>query len=476
MFNAVKVKKKGQLSIMNLKYVKNTFIMVIILLIIAGIYIIYIKDKKNTKELYEESREIKTTKNINIGITDYDTINPLLTKSLEMQYITKLLYEPLINITIDFNTEHGIAEEWSEIDETTYIVKIDENKKWQNGEKIKVEDIKFTMETIRNGDSIYKENIEKIERLEEIDENTFKIYLIEPVKFFEYFLCFPVVQKSTYNEELPIGSGDYKIDTLNEEVIELTGQDRKITVKIYKTITELYNNFTRENVDIMLTKNVNYEDYIGNIGFEETLIIGREFYYISCENIESIETRNIINENINKDKIIYDLYKRRYKNVKFPLEYGSYLNEENNQNKDTKSVDNIKVTLSITPDEESKKIAEIIKEDLEQTGIEVTIQNYINKNADLILKKQIVPLMPDISIYFNDEEIKQEISNIDSIENKEILKEEYAKIINKYYNELPFISLYFNTYIILHNNKIKGDFSGNWYSMFYNLDTWYKVI
>ncbi len=461
---------------MNIKYVKNTFIMVIIILIIAGIYIIYIKDRENTKESYEENKETRTTKNVNIGITEYDTINPLLTKSLEIQYITKLLYEPLIDITIDFNTKPAIAEEWSKIDELTYIIKTNEEKKWSNGENIKIEDIEFTIETIKQADSIYKENVEKIEKIEKIDENTFKIHLTEPVQFFEYFLCFPIVQANAYNEVMPIGSGEYKIDSINEEVIELSCEDRKIVVKIYKGITELYNNFTRENVDIILTKNVNYEDYIGSIGFEETLIVGREFYYISCENIENIEIRQIVNKNMNEDKLIYDLYKRRYINVEFPLAYGSYLNKENNVNTEIKNIDKIRITLSISSDEESKKIAEIIKEELEQKGIEVIIQNYLNKNADMILKKQTVPLMPDISIYFNDENIKEKILKTEKIEDKDVLKEEYAKIIYKYYEELPFISLYFNSYIILHNNKIKGDFSGNWYNIFYKLDTWYKII
>lgn len=461
---------------MSLKYFKYAFIITIIILIIAGIYIIYIKDSNKTGDTCTANKEKRTTQDINIGITEFDTINPILTKSLEMQYITKLIYEPLINITIDFNIEPGIAEEWSKLDELTYIIKLNEGKTWQNGDKIEVEDIEFTIKTIKETNSIYKENIENVEKIEKINENTLKIYLSEPVEFFEYLLCFPIVQEKTYNENTPVGSGKYKIDENNEEIIKLSGENRKITIKIYKSITELYNNFTRENVDLILTKNINYEEYIGNIGFEENLIPGREFYYISCENIENIETRNIINANINKDKLIYDLYKKRYIKVDFSLEYGSYLNAENNTKEEISNSKKIKLTLSINPEEETKQIAEIIKEQLSENNIEITIQNYENKKADLILKKQTVPITPDISIYFENEETKKEISKISNIENKDILKQEYEKIINNYYKEKPFISLYFNSYIILHNNKLKGDFSGNWYNIFYNIDTWYKVI
>ena len=113
-------------------------------------------------KLDKETKEIKLSKEISIGITNFDTINPILTKNLEIQHITKLIYNPLINITADFNIEPGIAEEWSQLDELTYIIKLNESKKWENGENVKVEDIEFTIKTIQEADTIYKENVEKI--------------------------------------------------------------------------------------------------------------------------------------------------------------------------------------------------------------------------------------------------------------------------------------------------------------------------
>jgi len=461
---------------MNIKYFKNTFIITIIILIILGIYIIYIKDNDNSGNSHSGNKNITISKNINIGITEFDTINPLLSESLEIQYITKLIYEPLINITIDFNTEPGIAEQWSKLNDITYIIKLDEKRKWPNGEKVKVEDIEFTIKTIKEVNSIYNENVKEIEKIEKIDENTLKIYLTKPVEFFEYLLSFPIVQQSTYNPDIPMGTGKYKIEEINESEIIISNKERKIIIKKYKSITELYNNFTRENVDIILTKNTNYEEYIGNIGFEETLITGREFYYITCENIGEIETRKLIASKINKDRLIYDLYNKRYIKAEFPLEYGSYLNKEKNKIEDIKNTKKKRVTLKIKQDEKTRKIAEILKKQLEESEINLVIQAYTNKNADMILQKQTVPITPTISTYFNNEEIKAEIAKISTIENKEVLKQEYEKIIDEYYEELPFISLYFNSYIILHNNKLKGDFSGNWYNIFYNIDTWYKVI
>lgn len=459
---------------MNLKYFKYAFVNIIIILIVAGIYIVYIRDKENKNNMSKDSSKVNISKEISIGITEYDTINPILTKSLEIQYITKLIYEPLINITKDFNTEQAIAEEWSKIDNLTYIIKLNKNKKWQNGENVTVEDVKFTINKIKEEDSIYKENVRKIENIEKIDENTLKLYLGEEIEFFEYNLCFPIMQEKTYNDKIPMGTGNFRIMALKDNKIIIQGKDIKLTVNIYKSITELYNEFTRENVDIIITKNTNYEKYIGNIGFEETLIIGREFYYISCENIKEIEKRKYINSIINKEKLVYELYNKKYIIVDFPLQYGSYLNKENTKNEEIQLNKIKKITLSVN--KENKQLAEKIREQLQEKNIEVYIQEYSNSKADMILRTQTVPIMPSIGKYFKNEEVKEHISKVIKIENKEILKQEYEKIINQYYEEMPFISLYYDSYIILHNSRLKGDFSGNWFNIFYNIESWYKIL
>ena len=107
---------------MNLKFYKYFFVFIIIVLTIAGIYIIYVKDNGKQGGTHAKSKETEISKEISIGITDFDTANPILTKNLEMSHILKLVYLPLINISEDFRVIPGIAEEWSKIDDLTYIV------------------------------------------------------------------------------------------------------------------------------------------------------------------------------------------------------------------------------------------------------------------------------------------------------------------------------------------------------------------
>lgn len=463
---------------MKLKYFKNIFIVTIILLILAGIYIIYIKRGPAKNNLETQGKETNVIKEFSIGVTDFDTINPILSKNLEIQYLNKLIYEPLVNITRDFNVEPSIAEEWSKIDDVTYIIKLDEGKTWENGKRVQVEDVENTIEVIKKENTIYKENVQKIGQIEKIDETTMKIYLTEPVNFFEYFLCFPIIDINTYNTEIPMGTGKYKYTNITENQITIESSDNKIIVKLFKNSTELYNNFTRENVDIIITKNPNYENYIGNIGFEETIIPGRTFYYILLENISDVNMRKWLNMATNKEKLIYNLYNKKYIPANTPLAYGSYLNlsNEKQQEKDQELFTQKKMNLTISVKNEDKIIAEKMQEQLKEYEINLRIQTYQNSKADLILKKQTTTITPDISQYFSEEKMKKQIKQANEIENKQILKQKYQQILNEYKEQMPFISLFFDSYIILHNNKLKGDFSGNWYNIFYNVDGWYKSI
>lgn len=463
---------------MKLKYFKNIFIVTIILLILAGIYIIYIKRGPAKNNLETQGKETNIIKEFSIGVTDFDTINPILSKNLEIQYLNKLIYEPLVNITRDFNVEPSIAEEWSKIDDVTYIIKLDEGKTWENGRRVQVEDVENTIEVIKKENTIYKENVQKIGQIEKIDETTMKIYLTEPVNFFEYFLCFPIIDINTYNTEIPMGTGKYKYTNITENQITIESSDNKIIVKLFKNSTELYNNFTRENVDIIITKNPNYENYIGNIGFEETIIPGRTFYYILLENISDVNMRKWLDMATNKEKLIYNLYNKKYIPANTPLAYGSYLNlsNEKQQEKDQELFTQKKMNLTISVKNEDKIIAEKMQEQLKEYEINLRIQTYQNSKADLILKKQTTTITPDISQYFSEEKMKKQIKQANDIENKQILKQKYQQILNEYKEQMPFISLFFDSYIILHNNKLKGDFSGNWYNIFYNVDGWYKSI
>lgn len=510
---------------------KTIFFSIVVILILLAVYIVYKDNKKGKIFTNNQKYELKTDKQINIAIYNFDTINPLLSKNKDIQYIDKLIFRSLLNINKNFELENDLAEEISKINDKTYIVKIKENIYWHDGASFTTKDVKFTIEALKAKDTIYKQNVNKILNTEIIDESTIKVFLDEPVSFFEYMLTFPIISSNSYNKDnlesissLPVGTGIYKIKEINQNQIKLekvnsTLKISEININICKDVKNMYLDFSKQEQDLIITQNVYYEDYIGTMGFNVDISKGREFEYIAINNEKKIlqnkEIRKAIAHAIDRKEIIYTVYNNKYNISNFPLDYGCYLYKQDEKedmynpnisksilvkegwtykNGYWKKQNNIlEFNLLVNQEKETRvTVAELIKEQLKKSGIKINIikvntnsfNNYVkNKNYDIILTGNIVPIYPDLNSYFGEnnlsnyrnEEINTTLKEIPYIEDKELLKQKYNMIIEIYNNEMPFISLYNNSNFILYSKDLKGDISGNWYNIFYNIENWYKV-
>lgn len=130
--------------------------------------------------------------------------------------------------------------------------------------------------------------------------------------------------------------------------------------------------------------------------------------------------------------------------------------------------------MEITTCEDRLAVAEIIKQNLEDIGIKITIRNLSNSyykknleklNYEILLTGNIVSIKPQIQDYLNFE-----------IEQKQSIKDTYEWIYETYNQNPCFMGLYFNSVVLLYSKQLKGSFEANWYNIFYNIDTWYKII
>lgn len=132
------------------------------------------------------------------------------------------------------------------------------------------------------------------------------------------------------------------------------------------------------------------------------------------------------------------------------------------------------LSLEITTNEDRLPVAEIIKQNLEEIGIVVKIRklsnSYYKNNLSkltyqILLTGNTVSIKPIIQDYLDFE-----------IEQKQTEEETYKGIYEKYNQKPSFMGLYFDSIILLYSNNLKGNFEGNWYNVFYNIDTWYKIL
>ena len=441
------------------------FILFIIVIMGFAIYRVKIQNGDNNNEQgtsgTSNTSEVQKGKEITLAISEFDNINPIITSNKRVQDIDKLIYEPLINITEDYNIEYTLAQEYAKNSNNIYIIKLRQGVKWSDGSKFTSDDVKYTIDKLKeNENSIYASNVRPIKEVDIIDNYTLRVLLSQDVNNFEYYLNFPILSNNYYldtdfwnteKNKAPITTGRYKISEVNNNTIVLEKNQNwwnvkkdttiidKITINLYSTVAELYNAFKMGSIDLISTENGSYQDYIGTIGYDVSEIEGREFIFLALNTqngiLSDVNVRKAIRASLDKDRVISNSYGNMYKSANFPLNTGSYLinrQEENFYNIDEKNnlltsagwelkngiwqkIENYKtkaleLNLVVRASDKARCGAgEDIKNQLGEQGIIVNIiyaddsnyNSYLNNiNYDMMLGSIKQSIAPDLTTYF----------------------------------------------------------------------------
>ena len=420
-------------------------------LIAFAVYYLYQKDEAplETEENVVAEEKIEEINSMRLGMTKPDNLNPILSKNQNVQDISKLIFEPLVQITEDFKAEYILADEISRTSDTSYLIKIRDDIKWHNGSSLVPSDVKFTIEKIQElgNESIYYSNVSNIESVKLVGKTYLRIDLYEKQPLFEYSLNFPIICESFFGEDdlhdternnIPMGTGMYKIKNVDMSLqIELKINEdwwnigkvkpklERIDIKIYSSASEVYNAYKLDSIDFLnTTRNTNVEKNIGTLGYNTKESIGREFNYLvlncTSEALSNKEVRQAISYAINREEIVNNAFGNKFIQADYPLEYGSYLYNKNTYvyeyNTDKakeilenngwnfsykrwqKNIDGIRVIAKVdilvnSENEVRVKAADIIKNNLEALGIQVNVISAKGNTYDYYLSNKYYDIL-----------------------------------------------------------------------------------
>lgn len=442
-------------------------------------------------------------------------MNPILSNNKNVQDISKLIYDPLVTLTADYKAEPALAIEWAKQSDNSYLIKLRENVKWTEGQRFTAEDVRFTIDCLKEISSIYSYNVQYVTGVDIVDDYTVKINLDREIPFFEYQLTFPILSKDYYENEdfvntqkniSPVGTGKYKIVEVQPSYLILEKNEswwnkqanltiEKITVNLYSSIGELYNSFKIGNIDLISTTNDNLQEYIGTIGYSSKEIKGREHTFLAFNMQNNLlnkqEVRKAIAYSIDKENIVSSVCNNNCFTSSFPLDYGNWLGENQEASsgynleqgkqvleesgwryvsKSWQKTENYKTQKLVfnllvkTSDEQKVAVAENMKQQLESQGITINIirasneqyNNSIhNKNYDMALCSIILSPAPDLTTYLGEGNIanyrNEEVSNI----MHEVRNTADERTLKEKYARLSEIYKADIPYISLYNNKYR---------------------
>jgi len=358
----------------------------------------------------------------------------------------------------------------------------------------------------------------------------FEYNLIFPIVSSKYYNELNI--KSESKNLKPVGTGMFYISDVNNKNILLKKNLKNIkakelkletiTLKLCSSLVNVIDAFKAEEIDIFTTSNKSVEEQLKNTRYNVSRYINRKYNYLAlnCNSkiLSNKEVRQSISYAINKEEILKKVFNNKYEISNFPLDFGSFVHDISNYNitYDTNKAKNILVdngweysekgwqknindsNLIIELDVivnknniDNIKVANNIKEQLAKVGILINIKDvndreynkYLeNKNYDMIIINNTYSYSPSLEKYFGEynlsnyanKEINTLLKEAELLSDENEIKQKYTRINYIYNEEIPYISLYYDTNAIIYSTNLKDTITPNSYNLFYGIENWYR--
>ncbi len=367
------------------------------------------------------------------GVVGYPkSINPLYAANRDVDAdLSRLIYSSLFkynsegSLSLDLVSAYEISEDGKE-----YILKIRTDVTWHNGERLTVDDVVFTVETMQNPAFHSPLSVSlRAAVVEKIDEETVKFKLTEPYSPFLDLLTFGIMPKrlwegvsadSAFLSDLnlkPIGSGPYKFKSL---IRTSSGDIKEYSLEVnhnyYGTAPfieifnlKFYHNY-EEAIKALNAKQISGLSYLPFSLRNELLTQNSlNFFELRQPRLVSIffnqtkntaladkEARVALAVALDKDSIIKEIFGDDYKSVNGPIlpDNWAYSSDITTYSYDKESAlsrftaNPLSITLTVVDSGFNSVLAEEVKKRWSEVGVTVSLRIISGEQAIDVVKNR----------------------------------------------------------------------------------------
>jgi peptide/nickel transport system substrate-binding protein len=298
---------------------------------------------------------------LKIFSTPPDTLNPVLTNNIHVNYFSQLIYESLVKLDGSQQPVPVLSDRWeTSKDGKVWTFHIRDSVVWHDGKPFTAEDVEYTVNTILNfgTKSIYKKNLQNIASFAAVDSSNFRINLVKPNSFTAEMMTFPIIPKHYFADNTqdgaahfinPIGTGPYKFESFEAgNHIRLTANEKwwnskngiddypdlpyinKIHVNIYKNTSDALKAFQTRDVDVVRIDDIDYDKYNIRSDLIIKKYVARDFEFLAFNLSNPIladkAVRRAIAYGIDRESLVKELLYGKVVLSDLPIIPGSWLN------------------------------------------------------------------------------------------------------------------------------------------------------
>ncbi len=473
------------------------------------------------------------------------TLHPLYVRQAQTSNLFSMIFEPLIAFDSNMEPTSCLAESWKYNEESNvWEFKLRSNVHWHGdmGE-VTAKDAAFTVNSVlADSTSTYYASLSYYVESAESYGNTLVLHPKTNSYLLVYAMNIPIIPESYYSgkssdtKDIPVGSGCFEAESLvlNGETRMTLVSFKKWWKKIpnierveavgYDSTESIAKDFTSGNLDCFPTKLRTTEIYEILDGVNKKNYLSHNYMFLAFNVSKGIcanaDFRKGVAYGINRTDIINNVYLSKASGAEQPLYNDSSLTSSSvtmydynvSMAKETLSSLNltdgnsngiweyngsdINLSLAVINDTEDPvrlETAELIKKDLEQLGISVTVNALSEEdlkktastgNYDMILSGYYlseVPIMkfafsPDGSgnlSFYSSDRMNGALQNIDSANSFTLLKKAMSEFQNTLASDLPQLGLFFEMNTFLYRDGLHVENIRRETNVYESINNWY---
>jgi peptide/nickel transport system substrate-binding protein len=266
------------------------FLLIILLLNISGC--LYQNDNIN------DNKTNITYLTIGIGENVYGFFPWLESYDVNTMMINMNIFNSLVEFDQIFRTKPKLATSWNNPNNLTWRFYLREDVKFHNGYNFSAEDVKFSIELIKNNEShVLRDLLISVKEVVIIDDYTVDIITIKPCPILlNKLVDIPIASKRYIEEKdskYPIGTGAYRlIEYVPDEHIKLESFDdywedlevENVTFKIIEDDEDMKNATINKEIDIAChIQSRFYDEIVNSSGLRIELFSQPTVFYLSFD-------------------------------------------------------------------------------------------------------------------------------------------------------------------------------------------------
>ena len=303
---------------------------------------------------------------LNVPLAHVKPLNPLLNSDSSAYYFNKLIFESLFEFGENLEPTEQLVESYALNEDGIIDIVLKKNVKWHDGENLKAEDVKFTIDTIKYGtqhkkyeaqiSDLYKNegilNLNDIKDVMVKNDREFSVVFGENKANIIETLTFPIIPSHVFkgdfdkalseNDYIPVGTGPFKqakyekLKTVTLESFDSYWGDKPLIKTIRGRILKDENlsltSFSAGQIDSTFSLGTDWEKYTQDESVDVHEFPSRHFEFLAINSKSSVlegekglAIRKAIAFGINRKNIISKVYQGHATLSDTPVNPNSYL-------------------------------------------------------------------------------------------------------------------------------------------------------